>query len=907
PMPTLAPPEVQLDGVFIAPEVPFALYSIIDHRGTSALLTPIHRELVAADRPDLLYIHLNAKYAEERTTQRYHDVDKFFVGDLLIVTELGRIPETTSDNFVRKHEEATKEEKHRFWTIRKYSLVKRTVSHNVTAYMTKAKPRKPQRILYATDFTIPIKVPARLCNPPHDLPLETFYSATVFTPQVHPGSLLRTIGKGAPKNHVVRITAPVSVKHIHQPVLLKIDTLDGDRADLLEGYESASAIRTTRTVSRPRRKPKFMDTRHYTVTIHAVIPHPRGTIIKFYLQHPATRPTPTAWTRDTTFDIETAAAETYHCKVLSMDQAGNQLLISARSLSGSNLSFLLDQEVFMTQPPDYNLHDLWNFPAVNKPTRLCSIHPAYHYLPALFGGVPLEQPSTPVTPITTERGLELTDDQARFVAWYMDQSIPAFTCDASFGTGKTYTTTYATMKAALQHEEAKPLQLIFTPTNAAAHAAYSCFVEHDPLQKAPALRLISARNRSQIDPALRTEYDSPEVIGALFWKHVQEHDKRHPRGQVTDSLVLSALFYARSLYHGRCEPKELNNISLRRHFNVSKESFQPKPMGQCIREIHGTRILFGTTAAIIDSFARGDWKGFANQVKMVVVEEASQVPRHVFVNIANTFPWSRLVITGDPKQLPPFCTQDLPPKLRTLGVTSVLAASVTNGLLPNTELSRVFRCPPTLTRFLSTVFYGKRLEPRPEEPPSGLAHELGIGQEDGLYTIDLVSPETSSEQGHRNYAEADIAVALALRALNSRSFQSVGVICLYKDQCSLMASKLEATRAYTGTADASQGKEFDCTIVLTTRPKEPTPFACDASRVNVALSRAKKVLILTINHKAAEATRPWKAILSKQPARHSLTEDRIRTTLAIRRRTRAPSPPPPPAAEEIEDEPMDHD
>uniref|UniRef100_A0A8R1DZB8 AAA_12 domain-containing protein n=1 Tax=Caenorhabditis japonica TaxID=281687 RepID=A0A8R1DZB8_CAEJA len=233
-MPTLAPPEVQLDGVFIAPEVPFAPYSIIDHRGTSALLTPIHREHVAADRPDLLYIHLNAKYAEERTTQRYHDVDKFFVGDLLIVTELGRIPETTSDNFVRKHEEATKEEKHRFWTIRKYSLVKRTVSHNVRAYMTKAKPRKPQRILYATDFTIPIKVPARFYNPPNDLPLETFYSATVFTPQVHPGYLLRTIGKGAPKYHVVRITAPVPVKNIHQPVLLKIDTLDGDRADLLE-------------------------------------------------------------------------------------------------------------------------------------------------------------------------------------------------------------------------------------------------------------------------------------------------------------------------------------------------------------------------------------------------------------------------------------------------------------------------------------------------------------------------------------------------------------------------------------------------------------------------------------------------------------------------------------------------
>uniref|UniRef100_A0A8R1IM69 Uncharacterized protein n=1 Tax=Caenorhabditis japonica TaxID=281687 RepID=A0A8R1IM69_CAEJA len=182
---------------------------------------------------------------------------------------------------------------------------------------------------------------------------------------------------------VVRITAPVSVKHIHQPVLLEIDTLDGDRADLLEvatnpfGTLDVTNSRAMKALLLSGRlalsaalaaNQKFMDTRHYTVTIHAVIPHPRGTIIKFYLQHPATRPTPTAWTRDTTFDIEAAAAETYHCKVLSIDQAGQQLLISARSLSWSNLLFLLNQEVFMKQPPDYNLYDLWIFSVLNQPT-----------------------------------------------------------------------------------------------------------------------------------------------------------------------------------------------------------------------------------------------------------------------------------------------------------------------------------------------------------------------------------------------------------------------------------------------------------------------------------------------------------------------------------------------------------
>uniref|UniRef100_A0A8R1HUM3 Uncharacterized protein n=1 Tax=Caenorhabditis japonica TaxID=281687 RepID=A0A8R1HUM3_CAEJA len=106
----------------------------------------------------------------------------------------------------------------------------------------------------------------------------------------------------------------------------------------------------------------------------------------------------------------------------------------------------------------------------------------------------------------------------------------------------------------------------------------------------------------------------------------------------------------------------------------------------------------------------------------------------------------------------------------------------------------------------------------PEEPPSGLTSELGIDHEDGLYTIDLVSPETSSEQGHRNYVEADIAVALVLRAFNSRSFQSVGVICLYKDQCSLMPSKLESTRAYTRGNAWPVVKESPCSPSPTPSP-----------------------------------------------------------------------------------------
>uniref|UniRef100_A0A8R1EEJ2 AAA_12 domain-containing protein n=1 Tax=Caenorhabditis japonica TaxID=281687 RepID=A0A8R1EEJ2_CAEJA len=109
----------------------------------------------------------------------------------------------------------------------------------------------------------------------------------------------------------------------------------------------------------------------------------------------------------------------------------------------------------------------------------------------------------------------------------------------------------------------------------------------------------------------------------------------------------------------------------------------------------------------------------------------------------------------------------------------------------------------------------------------------------------------------------------------------------YKAQCSELAPRLETTRAYTGTADASQGKEFDLTIVLTTRTGTPTPFACELDRSNVALSRAKKVMVVIMNHTAASQRKPWRQIMANQPHGHKFSEQSIRQILKI-------APPPPP-------------
>uniref|UniRef100_A0A8R1HPS3 AAA_12 domain-containing protein n=1 Tax=Caenorhabditis japonica TaxID=281687 RepID=A0A8R1HPS3_CAEJA len=851
--PELAPAETDPVQVVSIPSTPFALYVLHTHYGSSASLSPVHRELTADDRPDLLYIQFSPRYARESTTGHAHDMGKFYAGDLLAVTRIGRLPDTTDEHFGRL---------------------------------------PPARLRLPSPDPSPTEVLKWRETPPPGMFLQSKDPHTAGSTSI----LAQNIVPGSAKQHVVRLTNPLALRHKFRPTLINATTPSPDDNRLLQlannpyGTLDVSNIDTMRSLLLAGRlaisaaialSHRKADINFYTTKVNNVVPHFRGTIIKFKISGPSRPPAAESWSRDTAFDIERTNGETLHCKVLTMDSYPQHLAISARDITGANLQDLHGEDVFVNQSQDYALHDLRNFPSIKKAMVLKKKHHAFYYMPALFGGRPIEQTEINAPPITTERGVILTPEQSEFVARFRDNTIHAFVCDASFGTGKTYTVTYATTVVAMEEEGEQPLQVIFTPTNAAAHAAYSSFVEHDPLKKIPALRVISAKNRNRIDASLRTEYDAPEVLGKLFWEHVKAYDTRHPFGPVHDMIVLSALFFARSLYHDRCKPTDLTNRHLRRHFQVSREEFEPVQKGKVIRAIHKTRILFGTVTSLVDAFTRGDWTDLADLVQTIVIEEGSQVPRHVFIALANYFPKSRLVIVGDPKQLAPHSPHGMPPQLKSLGIDSVLAPAVDNSLLPRTNLRTVFRCPHSITVLLSKTFYDNTLEPKPKEAPSGLAAELGIGTEDGLYTIDLAYPETYTDPGYRNVAEADIAEALARRALDSHTFRSVGIVTVYKAQCSELASRLETTRVYTGTADASQGKEFDLSIVLTTRAATPTPFACEHDRTNVALSRAKKIMVVIVNHEAASQRKPWKQILANQPHGHRFSEQSIRRILNI--------------------------
>uniref|UniRef100_A0A8R1DZT0 CCHC-type domain-containing protein n=1 Tax=Caenorhabditis japonica TaxID=281687 RepID=A0A8R1DZT0_CAEJA len=223
--PVLAPEDQAVEQVVSLPATPFALYVVHVHQVSSATLLPVHRELAADDRPDLIYVNFQPRYARESTTGGAHSAEKFFPGDLLAVTRLGRLPNTTSDHFIRSQDGALLTENHNFWTVVDYTLIKRAVrAHTVSFH-----PRKHQDInrhhIFALEIPGPINVPPNLSSSGQQLLPGRFYRTTMFVPQVHPSSILHNVLSEAARRQVLRNTSPFAFSHTYLPTLISANIL----------------------------------------------------------------------------------------------------------------------------------------------------------------------------------------------------------------------------------------------------------------------------------------------------------------------------------------------------------------------------------------------------------------------------------------------------------------------------------------------------------------------------------------------------------------------------------------------------------------------------------------------------------------------------------------------------------
>ncbi|MCM1226921.1 MAG: AAA domain-containing protein [Clostridium sp.] len=257
---------------------------------------------------------------------------------------------------------------------------------------------------------------------------------------------------------------------------------------------------------------------------------------------------------------------------------------------------------------------------------------------------------------------------------------------------------------------------------------------------------------------------------------------------------------------------------------------------------------------------------------VVIIDESSKsTPPDIILPMLKG---KKIVLVGDHKQLPPYIDSDAydeveetDERLRELMRSSLfeeLYESAPSGM--RTMLFRQYRMHRDIASLVNGFYVNTdagRLESPSEAPKAHCCEGEGISAENHVLWYDIKhKPEYYEERHNKSYCNNYEAVCIKniLGMLNrnltaNESHKSVGVITFYDAQVRLLEEKLirsgfadslNAVDIRTGTVDRFQGMEEDIIIISFVRNNDAhnIGFAKDSRRINVALSRARELLII---------------------------------------------------------------
>lgn len=144
-----------------------------------------------------------------------------------------------------------------------------------------------------------------------------------------------------------------------------------------------------------------------------------------------------------------------------------------------------------------------------------------------------------------------------------------------------------------------------------------------------------------------------------------------------------------------------------------------------------------------------------------------------------------------------------------------------------TLLREHYRCHPKIIEFCNQKFYGGRL----------IAMTSDQGEKDVIKMYHTVPGNHA--RGHINQREVDVIREEILPDLAAIGVKDIGIITPYRDQVALIQKEISGVDV--ATVHKYQGREKDA-IILSSVDNVVTEFSDDPRMLNVAVSRAKKVL-----------------------------------------------------------------
>lgn len=266
-------------------------------------------------------------------------------------------------------------------------------------------------------------------------------------------------------------------------------------------------------------------------------------------------------------------------------------------------------------------------------------------------------------------------------------------------------------------------------------------------------------------------------------------------------------------------------------------------------------VIAATTATW--SAERYDEEGEALRFDLAIIDEATQLTTPALLGALRFA--RRFVLVGDERQLPPL-VQSAEAAERGLGRSLFATLQERWGNAACVRLRRQYRMHPVICAFASEAFYEGRLQTDESVLTARLELPLGVDvrlrslldPERPVVLLDV--PATAREMGRKESSPQallarDLVVALRRAGVAAAH---IGVIAPYRAQVAAIRSRLIAAGeadVLVDTVDRFQGGERD--VVIYSFGGQPGPaarrgreFAADPHRLNVALTRARRKLIL---------------------------------------------------------------
>ena len=254
-------------------------------------------------------------------------------------------------------------------------------------------------------------------------------------------------------------------------------------------------------------------------------------------------------------------------------------------------------------------------------------------------------------------------------------------------------------------------------------------------------------------------------------------------------------------------------------------------------------ILATNSSAALESIAR-------TKFDVAIIDEASQatIPS-VLIPISKAH---RFILAGDHKQLPPTIISD-----KAWGLEKTLFEELIKIYPFKSQLLNVqYRMNSLLMKFPNAEFYNNSLKSDSSVDDITINDIINsTTEEEAMLFIDTSEVDITGEKHLKdsksiiNKLEADIAVNIADDYLKAGlSEDEIGIISPYADQVKIIQDR---TPVEVKTVDGFQGREKEIIIISTVRSNENgnIGFLKDLRRLNVAITRAKRKLIIIGNKK----------------------------------------------------------